>query len=165
MSKKQSEASVEKMKEAARIAEIQHPDWHFILCGNGKDEARFRAETAELANIELVGWVDNVGDYLAAFDVFAYPSLHEALGSVLLDAMQQGLPIVASRVGGIPEFIRDGVNGVLFDAGNSIELVSALVSVLDDPEIIARMEKNNRLRAADYSASTMACDYLRLYSS
>ena len=53
--------------------------------------------------------------YLASFDLFVYPSLHEALGSTLLDAMQVGLPIVASNVGGIPDIVVDGVNGILVE--------------------------------------------------
>lgn len=65
--------------ETAREAATLRPDWHFLLLGSGDDEALFRREIAGLENIELVGFVDNVGDYLASFDLFVFPSLHEAL--------------------------------------------------------------------------------------
>ncbi len=150
--------------EAARIAREQHPDWQFVLCGEGRDEGLFRREIGDLGNIDLVGWVDNVGDYLAAFDVFVYPSLHEALGSVLLDAMQFGLPIVATSVGGIPGIVRDGVNGLLISPEQPQEIVNGVDVLLSDPQRLAALQKVNRETAARYSASAMADRYVDLYN-
>lgn len=147
--------------EAARIAVEQHPDWHFLLCGEGRDEARFRAEIGELPNVELVGWVENVGDWLAAFDLFVYPSLHEALGSTLLDAMGLGLPIVASNVGGIPEVVEDGVNGQLIAPESPAQLVTAIAYVLERADDALR--DANREKAARHSVTAMADAYETLY--
>lgn len=147
--------------EAARIAVEQHPDWHFLLCGEGKDEARFRAEIGDLPNIELVGWVDNVGDWLAAFDLFVYPSLHEALGSTLLDAMRLGLPIVASNVGGIPEIVEDGVNGRLIAPDAPVHWLAAIAAMLERADDALR--EANRAKAAGYGAASMADAYETLY--
>ena len=147
--------------EAARIAVEQHPDFHFLLCGEGKDEARFRAEIGDLPNIELVGWVDNVGDWLAAFDLFVYPSLHEALGSTILDAMTVGLPIVASNVGGIPEVVEDGVNGRLVAPESPAQFVTAIASVLERTDNALR--GTNREKAAKYGVTAMADTYETLY--
>jgi glycosyltransferase involved in cell wall biosynthesis len=149
--------------EAARIAATEHPDWHFLLCGNGRDEQRFRDEIGSLRNIELIGWVENVGDYLASFDVFIYPSLHEALGSILLDAMQSGLPIVASNVGGIPSVVEDAVNGDLIDPGNAQQLLASLAALLSNPDRMQAMAQTNRERARQYSSVRMADAYERLY--
>ena len=148
---------------AAHLAANDHPDWHFLLCGEGDDRPRFEHEIGELKNIELVGWVDNIGDYLAAFDVFAFPSLKEALGSVLLDAMQFGLPIVASRVDGIPEVVEDGVNGSLFEPGNAVQLHEALAELLADQDKRAAMRRSNLEKSRDYSAAHMADAYETLY--
>ena len=149
--------------EVARQVEKTHPDWHFLLCGDGKDEQWFRAEIRGLQNIELVGWVENVGDYLSAFDLFVYPSLHEALGSTILDAMQFGLPVVASNVGGIPDFVEDGVNGRLVVPDDKGQLLRALESVLGDAGEYAAIEVRNKLVAGRYGAATMAGAYLKEY--
>ncbi len=149
--------------EAARVAAEKHPDWHFVMCGDGKDEQRFRAEIGDLANVTLTGWVDNVGDYLASFDLFVYPSLHEALGSTLLDAMRAGLPIVASNVGGIPEFVKHGENGRLVEPENPAQLLAAIESLLASQDELARIRENNRRTSAHCSASAMADAYERMY--
>ena len=149
--------------EAARIAADTHPDWHFLLCGDGKDESRFRREIGDLENIELVGWVDNVGDYLAAMDLFVYPSLHEALGSSLLDALHAGLPIVASGVGGIPELIEDGVNGRLIEPENPGQLLAATGSLLADADALAGVRARNIEKSNSYDSRRMADAYETLY--
>lgn len=148
---------------AAHIAAGCHPDWHFLICGSGPDEQRYRDSIGDLENIELVGWVDNVGDYLAAFDVFVYPSRHEALGSAILDALQFGLPIVASNVDGIPDVVKEGENGRLIHPGDAGELVSAVQGLLEFPDELERMRRRNRERAADFDAAKMADAYERIY--
>ena len=147
--------------EAARQVASRHPDWHFLLCGDGKDESQFRDATRDLDNVELVGWVDNVGDWLAAFDLFVYPSLHEALGSSILDAMGLGLPIVASNVGGIPEFVKDGVNGRLVEPEAPDQLTAAILQVLERND--ESMRAANRDVAARHGATQMADAYETLY--
>jgi len=149
--------------EVAHRAASERPDWHFLLCGDGRDEQRYREEIGELDNIELVGWVDNVGDYLASFDLFVFPSRHEALGSVLLDVLQFGLPIVASNVGGIPGIVEEGVNGLLVAPEDAGTLFSALARVIDDDELRGRMRQNNIELARNYTADVMADAYERLY--
>ena len=148
---------------AARIAADHHPNWHFILCGNGPDEERFRKQIGSAANIELVGWVDNVGDYLEALDLFVYPSLHEALGSTILDAMQFGLPIVASNVGGIPDFVTDAENGRLIEPEDAGALVAAIAEITGDQSVATRMSDANRIKAKQFSSAAMAEAYLELY--
>ena len=114
-------------------------------------------------NVELLGWVENVGDYLAAFDVFVYPSLHEALGSTLLDAMQFGLPIVASGVDGIPEVVEDGVNGRLIEPENAEELQAAIEAVLADEHELEAISARNVEKAKGFSVTRMADAYETLY--
>jgi glycosyltransferase involved in cell wall biosynthesis len=147
---------------AHRVADT-HPDWRFMFCGDGRDEERFRTEIGDLTNVELVGWVDNVGDYLAAFDLFVYPSLHEALGSTILDAMLFGLPVVATAVGGIPDFVEDGVHGRLVEPENAVQLQAAIEEVLSDEAGLAEMRERNAAHAAQYDAAHMADLYENLY--
>lgn len=149
--------------DVASRAATGRPDWQFLLLGAGKDEALFRERIGDLGNIELLGFVDNVGDYLAAFDVFVFPSLHEALGSSVLDAMQFGLPVVATRVGGIPEFVEDGVNGFLVAREAPDELMAGIDRIVGNEELTASMHLANRARAAVYDAAHMADRYEAIY--
>ena len=149
--------------EVAHCVAETHPDWHFMLCGDGRDEERFRAEIGDLTNVELVGWIDNVGDYLAAFDLFVYPSLHEALGSTILDAMLLGLPVVATAVGSIPDFVEDGVHGRLVEPENAEQLQTAIEEVLADEAGLAEMRERNAAHAARFDAAHMADLYENLY--
>ena len=149
--------------EVAHRARETHPEWHFMLCGEGKHRERFTQEIGDLENIELVGWVDNLGDYLAAFDLFAFPSPKEALGSTLLDAMQFGLPVVASNVGGIPDIVEDGANGRLIEPENADALYAAIESLLNDPGEVAAISECNREKAQRFGVTQMADAYETLY--
>ena len=149
--------------DVARRAQSEGRNWHFLLLGGGRDEALFRERIADLDNIELVGFVDNLGDYYSAFDLFVFPSLHEALGSSLLDALRFGLPVVASRVGGIPEVVEDGVNGILVEPESPDQLMDGIAAIADDPDKAGAMHLANRLRAERYSAGAMADAYEEIY--
>ena len=149
--------------EVARRAATERPDWQFLLLGAGRDEALFRERIGSLSNIVLTGFVDNVGDYMSAFDVFVFPSLHEALGSSVLDAMHFGLPIVATRVGGIPEFVEDGINGFLITRESPDELMAGIARLVDDDELVGAMHLANRAKADNYTVAAMASAYEEIY--
>ncbi len=149
--------------DVARAWQDRHPDVLFLLVGSGKDEARFHSMAAGLSNVEFTGQVNNVDDYLDLFDIFVLPSLMEGLGSVLLDAMCFGLPIVASDVGGIPDIIEDGVNGLLVEPDNSEKLEAALERLLKDNPLQEKMRAESLARAGNYSAEAMAVSYDKLY--
>ncbi|HNP65150.1 MAG TPA: glycosyltransferase family 4 protein [Woeseiaceae bacterium] len=151
--------------EVARQAAESRPDWQFVICGDGEDEARYREAIGDLENIELTGWVENVGDYLASFDVFLYPSLHEALGSTLLDAMYFGLPIVASKVDGIPDVVVDGVNGMLVPPEQPAAIIAAIDNLLQDSERLAAMQAGNREKARLFDVEHMTNAYLDVYEA
>jgi glycosyltransferase involved in cell wall biosynthesis len=133
------------------------------LLGSGVDEAAFRALAAQQSNVELAGQVDNVGDYLVLFDAFVFPSLHEGMGSTLLDAMAFALPIVATSVGGIVDLIRDGQNGILIEPSRPDALRDAVARLHDDPALARRLGDAGRRVAQDHSPGVMADRYLDLY--
>ena len=95
--------------EAAHRAASERPDWHFLLLGDGRDKSRFEAQIGGLTNIELTGFVDNVGDYLSAGDVFVFPSLHE--GSVIA-TRRSSPPCVSSSAscGSPPSFMMKAIH-------------------------------------------------------
>jgi glycosyltransferase involved in cell wall biosynthesis len=150
---------------AAREIERTHPDVHFVLVGGGDDEAMLKQAAAGLTNLTFTGFVDNVGDYLAAFDIFVLPSNREGIGSILLDAMEQGLPVVASRVGGVPDIVRDGENGLLIDAASPAQLRDAILKLKDNPELRRAFGGRGRTFAKDFTGEAMCRKYLALYES
>jgi glycosyltransferase involved in cell wall biosynthesis len=148
---------------AARALEPSHPDVQFVLVGGGKDEAMLRESARGLRNVTFVGFVDNVADYLAAFDVFVLPSNREGIGSILFDAMDRSLPIVASRVGGVPDIVHDGVNGILIDPARPDQLRAAVLRLRADADLRRRLGANGYEQAKGFTAAAMAEKYLAFY--
>ncbi len=151
--------------EVARELQETHPDIRFLLVGGGDDEAMLRKSAEGLCNLAFTGFVGNVGDYLAAFDVFILPSNKEGIGSILLDAMEQRLPIIASRVGGVPEIIHDDDDGILIDPARPDQLKAALLRLHDQPELRRELGANGERIAKGYTAEIMGKRYLELYRS
>jgi glycosyltransferase involved in cell wall biosynthesis len=150
---------------AARELERSHPDVHFLLVGGGEDEAKLKAAAAGLSNLTFVGFVNNVGDFLGAFDIFILPSNREGIGSILLDAMEQGLPVVASRVGGVPDIVHHGENGLLIDPASPAQLRDAILTLRADEALRRTYGERGRAFAKDFTAEAMWRKYLTLYES
>jgi glycosyltransferase involved in cell wall biosynthesis len=146
-------------REFARLA----PDVNFLMVGGGRDEPALREEAQGLRRVHFAGQVEDVGNYLAAFDIFLYPSRHEGLGSILLDAMAFGLPVVATRVGGVPEIVQHGVNGLLCEVDDIAGLTAALLTLRADPDLRRRMARANRERAMSFSPRVMTERYMQIY--
>jgi len=161
--------NVQKAQEyIIRVAwELQdsHPQIQFVLVGGGTDEAMFRQAAEGLQNLEFTGFVDNVGDYLAAFDLFILPSNKEGIGGILLDAMDQCLPIVASRVGGVPEIVHDGENGILIEPASPDQLKAAILRLMQSPQLRRQYGECGREIARGYTARAMSLKYRQLYDS
>src|SRR5262249_24656144 len=85
-------------------------------------------------SVRLAGRRGDVRELLRAADVFVFPSLYEAVGIALLEAMASGLPVVASRTGGIPEVVEDGASGRLVPPGDAEALAEALAALARDPD-------------------------------
>ena len=138
-------------------------DIGFMIVGSGKDEEELINKSKGLDNIYLAGQVENIGDYLNAFDVFIFPSRHEGLGSTLLDALDFGIPIIASDVGGIPEIIEDKVNGFLIDP-NKPEFFKALLELFNDVDKRKQITEANKSKAREFSIERMTNSYINLYN-
>ena len=108
-----------------------------LLAGTGPFEAAYRAEVQSLGcgdAVAFLGFRKDLPDLMASADLFVLPSVAEAFGLVLAEALYLGTPVVASRVGGIPEIVDDGVDGRLVPPGDSEALAQALVDLLRDDE-------------------------------
>lgn len=147
----------------ARRMQSTHPHVHFVLVGDGRDEAMLKAAAMDVDNLSFTGFVDNVGDYLAAFDIFILPSRREGIGSILLDAMERRLPIIATRVGGVPEIVIDGVNGLLIEPDRPDQLHDAIVRLAASAELRRRLGEQGPRIAAGFTSDVMCSKYLALY--
>jgi len=114
----------------------EHPHLHLVILGSG-DQHEALLRQARIAGISqavhLVGHREDVELALAGMDCFVLPSLNEGMGRALIEAMAAGLPVIASRVGGIPALIEDEKNGLLVPAEDSHALAIALRRILSDP--------------------------------
>lgn len=149
--------------EAAASLLQDYPEIHFLLLGRGKDGPWLKHMADGLSNIEFLDFRENLGDYLAAFDLFVFPSLHEGLGSVLLDAMQFKLPIVASSVGGIPDLIEHGKNGLLISSRDSRALADSILYLYRNEEIRRDLAENAYQVSLNYHPHSVSQRYLLLY--
>jgi glycosyltransferase involved in cell wall biosynthesis len=134
---------------AAAIVAGREPRARFALVGEGpaRRPLQRQAEATGLAGrITFAGERRDVAELLPAVDVFVQPSLWEGFGLTILEAMAASRPVVASRVGGVPEIVRDGVDGILVPSGDAGALAEALVGLLRDPRRAARMGRSGRER-------------------
>ena len=152
------------------IPMLRHSAAHLLLVGDGPQRADLERAAARLGiadRVRVTGFVphEEVPAFLAHADVLALPSFYEELGSVLVEAMQVGLPIVASSVGGIPEVLTDGVTGRLVPPGDPRALATAIDEVLADRELARRLGEAARERASGFHWDTLAGRVLELYRS
>ena len=148
--------------EAARRLERAAPEFQFALLGGGRLEESLRAQAQGLSNVHFAGWVDDPLSWIAACDVFVLPSLREGLGSVLLDALRFGVPVVASRTGGIPEVVT-GDCGVLVPPGDAAALAAVLERLARDPALLERLGRGAQERADEFDPVKMVKSYMDLY--
>ncbi len=145
------------------------PDVHLAIAGRGAEEENLRhlAEELGLADrLHLLGLRDDVGALLGVCDVFAQPSRSEGLPLAILEAMSRSVPVVASRVGGIPEAIEDGRSGLLARPGDPDAFVRALATILGSPEQAERLGQHARARVErEFSIAAMVDRYLAAYQA
>lgn len=113
----------------------EHPHLHLVIIGSGEQHHALLNQAKESGvsdRVHLVGHREDVEVGLAGLDCFVLPSLNEGMGRALIESMSAGLPVIASRVGGIPALIEDGKNGLLVPPGQSSALADALGRIFRD---------------------------------
>jgi glycosyltransferase involved in cell wall biosynthesis len=138
-----------------------------VVAGAGPFEAAYREEVRSLGCEDIVrflGFRRDIPDVIAAADLVVLPSVAEAFGLVVAEALYLGAPIVATHVGGIPEIVEDGIDGVLVPPANSKALAGAIVSLLGDSERRRRLANAGRERVAErFSFEKMMRAYEQVY--
>ena len=150
--------------EAASKLEDKAPDIHFLLLGAGYLEAKFREQADGLANVSFQGWQEDPFSWISAFDLFAFPSLYEGLGSILLDVLHAGVPVVASCAGGIPDVITSD-SGILVEPNNADALAREILSLYYSSADRDRLSQGARARSSKFSPQAMTGHYMNLYQT
>jgi glycosyltransferase involved in cell wall biosynthesis len=159
---------------AAMVSLADVPGLHLLLVGSGsgqvisiEEKLRREAETTPLrGRVTFTGRVENVAAYLQACDVFVFPTLDEALGMSAVEAQACGLPAVASRTGGVPDVVEDGVTGLLVPPGDAAALASGLRLLLADSRMRERFAIAARARAVQrFALHTTVGRYADLFRS
>ena len=155
------------LKAMATIWQSQ-PKVSLVFVGKGELEEELKAEVSRMGvsdRVKFLGWRDDIPDIMQIFDIFALPSLNEGMGRVLVEAMAAGKPIVASNVGGIPDLVEDGENGILVKPRDVNGLSFAIRKLLADRQMRDEMGRRGRTMAQNFSVEKMVEKIDALYSS
>lgn len=142
---------------------------HLHIIGTGPDETALRLLTQELGlaeQVHFLGFRRNVYDFIAHCDALLMPSLHEGLPYTLLEAMSLATPIIASRVGGLAEVLRDEITALLVPPGNAATLARAISRLVDNPDLGFHLANQaQQVQQEQFSVNTMTKKYLKIYST
>ena len=147
----------------------QHPDVLLRLIGDGPERSSLEARAVELGiqdHVEFCGYKSqaDVAEALSAADVFVLPSFAEGVPVVLMEAMASQVPVVTSRIAGVPELVEDGRSGLLVPPGATGPLADALNKLLGDAKLRAEMGRIGQAKVAtDYVSSKEAEKLMHLF--
>jgi glycosyltransferase involved in cell wall biosynthesis len=155
--------------DAAKELLAQRPV-HFVIAGDGPGRAELTEKIGHepwRGNVTLLGHRADVENVLASLDVLVLPSYaHEGIPQIILQAQAMARPIVATRIGGIPEVVEDGVTGLLIEPRDHAALAAAIVRLLDDPALRAQLgEAERRYAEEHHGIDRMGARLLALYES
>ena len=139
---------------AFKEAALRHPAARLVIAGQGTEEEKLKALARELnlqQQVIFAGHLEQtvLAAYIKASRALILPSLTEGLGRVAIEAQFLGKPVIASRVGGIPEIVTDGETGLLVEPGDESALAEAMARLLDDEALAERMGAAGRVAVRD----------------
>lgn len=138
--------------EALKLLRTTQPFRCFIV-GDGELLAELEAQCRSLSlagHVTFTGFRDDALEFIRLADIFVMSSRLEGLGTSIMDAQALGAPVVATRTGGIPELVEDGVTGLLAEPGNSRSLADAVARMLRDAELRDSCRRHAQLQSARY---------------
>ena len=144
-------------------------DGYLCLVGDGPDRTRLERRMHELGVAKrclFVGYQENVARFYDAMDVLLLTSVNEGTPVSVIEALAAGRPVVATRVGGVSDVVRDGVDGFLAEVADVESLAARLAELAGDPELRTRMGNAGRAHVVDrYAVERLVDDIDRLYRS
>ena len=152
--------------EALPILRRHYPNARLVIVGEGPEQHALerQAERAGVARaVTFAGTLYPTTDVLAKAHVFVFPSLNEPQGLALLEAYAAGVPVVASRTGGILEMLEHEVDGLLVDPGDALALAAAIRRLTDDEALQSACVAHARRRLRAFDVEVLAAQYLEMY--
>jgi glycosyltransferase involved in cell wall biosynthesis len=144
-------------------------DARLVMVGDGPDRDHVERRAHDLGVVRdtlFLGYQEQVARFFAAFDVFVLPSANEGTPVTAIEALAAGRPVVATRVGGIPDVVREGEDGFLVAQGDVAALADRLEQLAADPQLRERMGESARSRVRRrYAVGRLVDDVDRLYRS
>lgn len=146
--------------EAAKLVSETRPDTQFVIIGEdttpgrsfAEDMARYANELGIGQRVRFTGFRADAAQLMGAMDVSVLASWREAFARTVVESFGAGVPVVGTRVGGVPEILEDGVHGLLVPPKDARALADGILRILNmSPEDYRRMSENARRRAADFS--------------
>jgi len=154
--------------DAAELVVREVPDARFLIFGEGELRVQLETQIRERrleSNVLLPGFRTDVLGCLKGFDLFVMSSVSEGLGTSLLDAMACSRPIVATRVGGIPEVVEDGLTGLLMPPEDPFALAQAILRVLRDADLRRRLGEAGFARVRErFGVERMVAETAAVYA-
>jgi glycosyltransferase involved in cell wall biosynthesis len=155
--------------EALRLLRGRGVDAVLVLVGDGPDREHVERRASELGIVRsclFLGYQEDVSGWYRAFDAMILPSANEGTPVVVIEALAAGCPVVATSVGGVPDVVRDGVDGFLVPPRDTEALAERLVRLAEDPELRARMGAAGRESVPSrYAVERLVGDIDELYRS
>jgi glycosyltransferase involved in cell wall biosynthesis len=151
---------------AASLVSARRPDVRFVIVGQGPLEPELRAEHARLrldATVDIVGYRPDAPRLTAAADLFVLASHHEGIPVAVMEALAAGVPVVATRVGGLAEAIDDGMSGRLVPVRRPDLLADAVVALAADPDARRHLSAGASAASARFSATRSAGEIEAVY--
>lgn len=140
-----------------------------LIIGSGPEEEKLKKYSRDLGldgGLVFTGLRKNIPELLGIIDVLVMPSLREGLPITLLEAMSSGVPVVATKVGGVPEVVIDGQTGILVEPNNHNELKQAIIGVIENPDLKNTIGINARKHVEDkFSIKNMINKTQNLYEN
>ena len=147
------EKGVDEFLRAFASVSAGHPDVHAAIVGEGPERRNLEALARQLGlseRVHFTGYTPYSGDFISRSEMLIIPSRSEGIPNVALEALALGRPVVATRVGGVPEVIMDGLDGLLVPPEDPKALASAIDSLLKDRVLSARLAKAGRKRVREH---------------
>lgn len=149
------------------LPKIENEDTELMIIGSGPQEKELKKKSKELGVSDKVNFLGYLSEekkfqYLANSDIYVLSSIHEGFGIVLQEAMQVGLPIIATNRGGQKDLIEDGKNGILIPPKEPETIADSVESLLSRPEKMKEMKKNNLKKVQSFSSKEICKRYLEL---
>ncbi|OKH87467.1 glycosyltransferase family 4 protein [Thalassospira sp. TSL5-1] len=142
------------------------PNMKLKICGGGKEKRFYQEMAQEFENIEFYGWIspEDVRKHMSSSDILCLPSYKEGLPLCILEAMNAGLPIIASNVGSIPEAVVNDKNGYLIEPGDTQALTRNLISLAKNQKLRTQMGVQSKTMYEEkFSISKMAEKLVEIY--